>query len=552
MLRFPGRLETDPSIPIGAVARRWSVPLGMGSRARALANSNALIIAIPVVLAGFLCAYKLGVRSLWLDESATVSIASQHGAALWAGIAHDGGNMLIYYLLMHVVIGAFGDGAAVIRAPSVIAQAATAGVVAVLALRLFNRRDIALLAGLLVAVSLPLVYWGQNARGYALMVTLSTASFIPLAQLFKTAEAGVPWRWRTVIGYAACITGALYVGFDAVFVIPAQLALLLVFRERWRVLVGALAVSALACVPLVVLAIERGSGQLFWVPPIDFYVLGQSVVTLFSAAMPPNFHATSWSDFTSIFSGALLVAAMVAAVFWARKDGLRNGSWRAMLLVSWLVVPSLVALMAAVIGEPIELARCTVLIMPVVALLTAWVLFRPWVPRVASVGAITLLLVLRSSPLTPSYGQSPEDWRSATAFVVNVAAAQGACLMFYPQDSRMAFDYYVRHGDLAQAAKLRSVLPAIPWTQVTPYVEQYAIPTKAQLRTIVNECPRLWLISSHQGQENGPRLSGLNYVKYERLVARLGWVYPHQNLVQFGYAARVFDWQLSRTPISGK
>ena len=48
---------------------------------------------------------ELTTRSLWLDEAATVAIASQHGAAFGAALAHDGGNMLGYYGLMHVLIG---------------------------------------------------------------------------------------------------------------------------------------------------------------------------------------------------------------------------------------------------------------------------------------------------------------------------------------------------------------------------------------------------------------------------------------------------------------
>ena len=63
------------------------------------------------MLAIALCLYELTTRSLWLDEAATVAIASQHGSALWHAMTHDGGNMLGYYALLHVLIGWFGDGA---------------------------------------------------------------------------------------------------------------------------------------------------------------------------------------------------------------------------------------------------------------------------------------------------------------------------------------------------------------------------------------------------------------------------------------------------------
>ena len=89
----------------------------------------------PAVLAIALCLYELTTRSLWLDEAATVAIAGQHGSALWHAIAHDGGNMLGYYALLHVLIGWFGDGAFVIRLPSVPRRRRGGGAVSLLALR---------------------------------------------------------------------------------------------------------------------------------------------------------------------------------------------------------------------------------------------------------------------------------------------------------------------------------------------------------------------------------------------------------------------------------
>ena len=57
-------------------------------------------------------------------------------------------------------------------------------------------------------------------------------------------------------------------GAPAVLVIPAQLIVLLPRRRRARLRPFALALASIAllCVPLLVLAVRRGSGQLFWVP----------------------------------------------------------------------------------------------------------------------------------------------------------------------------------------------------------------------------------------------------------------------------------------------
>ena len=217
-------------------------------------------IGIPTALAAALCLYDITTRSLWLDEAATVSIASQHGAAFGSALAHDGGNMLGYYALIHVLIGAFGKGAFVLRFPSAIASVATVWLVGALGLRLFDRR-IAFGAGLLAAVSLPLVYWGQDARGYSLMVALIAGSFLALVCAVESDRPLGPW-----IAYVVLTVAAVYAGLEAVLVIPAQLAVLIRYRDRWRAFGAALAVVAACCVPLAVLALNRGSGQLFWVP----------------------------------------------------------------------------------------------------------------------------------------------------------------------------------------------------------------------------------------------------------------------------------------------
>src|SRR2546425_140026 len=81
--------------------------------ARGLARSwapsarDAALLAGPALLAVGLCLIDISGRSLGFDESATVAIAGQHGSALWSAIAHDGGNMSGYYVLMHVLIDLF-------------------------------------------------------------------------------------------------------------------------------------------------------------------------------------------------------------------------------------------------------------------------------------------------------------------------------------------------------------------------------------------------------------------------------------------------------------
>ena len=485
-------------------------------------------VGIPTAVAIALCLYEITARSLWLDESATVSIASQHGAALGAALAHDGGNMLGYYALLHVLIGAFGKGALVLRLPSAIAAAATVCIVGLLGLRLFDRR-VALGAGMLAAVSLSLVCWGQNARGYTLMVALIAGSFLALVTAIRSERPRAAW-----IAYVVLTVAAVYVGLEAVLVIPAQFIVLLSKRERARSLGIAVAFVAACCVPLAVLASGRGSGQLFWVPPPSLTTAKQVVQALASSGLQPNFYAGTGNVLLAL-TGVVLVFALWR--IWRMVRAPREGAaaWGPVLVLSWLVVPFALALAESAVGQSIFQARYLLVSLPAIALLIAWALLDRRTPAVLGFGLLAALIALRAAQLAPSYGVSPENWRAATDYVLS-QARPGDCAAFYPIDNRMPFQYYLR-GRAAVAP--RSILPAVPWTQVHAYVEDYATLAPAQVPGLRPDCARVWLLTSHEGTVGGPPVSRENYTRLHAMLAALEREYPQTTMRPFGAAKTI-------------
>ena len=531
-----------------------------GSQRRGSAGGRrpASPIVIATLTGALLCAIDLGTRSLWLDEGSTFAIVSQNGAALWRGIAHDGGNMFLYYVVMHFVIAWFGDATWVMRLPSVIATAATGGLVAALSLRLFpGNRRLATLAGLLAVASLPLVYWGQNARGYAWLVTLSVASFLALAVILQTPRDRAPSR-GAVAAYVISTLGAVYIGYDVTLLIPAQLALLLIYRERARLVISCMALTMVLSTPLVVLAVERGSSQLFWVTSLSWRTAGQALLTMISAMLPGDFHETVMTLPAVILLGLAVIAALLAAGRPALR-ALRSRRPRShqalplLFVMGWVVVPIVLTVIAYGAGEPIELPRVSILEIPPVALLLAWTLLRPArTPLLGRLGLLGagLLLAVRLAQVIPTYGVSPEQWQQATAYVLKkTPATKPACIIFYAQDGRESFDYYVLR-DTGSAVTmnpatpspvpgLRPVLPAVGFGAVKPYVEQYLTLDAAQRARVAGECPRLWLIASHQGSALGTPASRANLRRYLHLEHGLRALYPHMVLRTFGWSAPI-------------
>jgi mannosyltransferase len=524
------------------------------ARARPVAVATVLG---PSALAAVLSFYDLAKRSIWLDESASISIASQHGAALGAAMAHDGGNMLVYYALLHVLIGAFGNGIFVIRAPSAVATACTVAFVSLIARRLFDP-GIALASGILSAVSLPLVYWGQDARAYATMVALVSASFFCFIVLVDRDPATPPRRWAFA-GYAAATTLALYMSFVAVLVVPAQLLALVWHRKRLRPVVTALVIAALCSVPLAVLARQRGTGQLFWVQKPGLGVMNSTWQEVTSASLQPQFASTATSGALYLVTSAILLLALGLTVRTLIRGDDERGTFSLVLLVSWVVVPIVLALVESVVGQSIMVPRNLLICLPPVAILLARVLLPgtgatrktlaglAWRPGWL---VVALLVALRALQLAPSYPVSPENWKAAVTFVL-ARSHPGDCIAFYPSDGRMAFEYYIGARASAETAAPRPVLPTAPWGVVRAYVEDYATLSPRAISRVVGECPRLWLVASHYGTPDGTRQQAANYARFAALRTALAYAYlQHPGFkyfrAAFGYSGVIEVLNLSR------
>ena len=495
-----------------------------------------LSVAGPSALAAALSLYEITGRSLGFDEGATVSIASQHGSALWSAIAHDGGNMSGYYLVIHALIGLFGNGLLVLRLPSALATVATVALIGMIARRLFDPM-VAAVAGVLAAVSLPIVYWAQTARGYAPMVAFVCAGVLAFIVLTDPREDRAP-GWRPWLAYVVAMTLAMYCSFVAVLVVPAQLLVLVRRRAALRRLGPALVTIAVLSLPLAVLAVRRGSGQLFWVPHPTQMVDTQVLQSLTSAGLQPNFHHTATTYFAMWATvAAILALGLDAARRWRRGEL----PWGTAMILSWCVVPAALTFVYSLVSQPIFVPRNLLISTPAVALALAPLISDRRLPRVLAVTALAGVLVLRAIPVGHSYGVSPEPWQAVTADVL-AHARPGDCIAFYPQDGRMAFQYYVGTGAAAGSDSRpppRSVLPIVAWGVVKPYVEDYATLSPSQIVTRAAGCRRMWFVSSHEGQANGPPQARAHRLQWLRLDAALERAFGSGPIHKYGYASTI-------------
>jgi hypothetical protein len=109
----------------------------------------------------------------------------------------------------------------------------------------------------------------------------------------------------------------------------------------------------------------------------------------------------------------------------------------------------------------------------------------------------------------------------------------------------MTFRYYLPPG----APAPRSVLPNLSWARMVPFVEAYSTLSRPQLNQVSRQCGRVWLVSGHQGHNDGTTLGKVHFKRYTALIAGLESRYLDSHLTNYG-AAHIITLQLFSHPAS--
>lgn len=468
-------------------------------------------VGLPTLLSAVLVLHDLGTRSLWVDEGATFSYASQHGTALWRAVTNDGGNMAAYYAGMHVVLELFGTSTVVLRLPSALATIATVPVCFALVRRLFDRRA-ASLAALFVASSLPLVYWGQMARAYApCVLALSAATWaLVVAQQTRRRVAYVAYAVLAALSISLILLAALAVA--------AQLASVALRRRgdiALRPLAAAVGAIVVLSVPVALVALAHGSRSLAWIPatgpPLDATnrYLYEFVASAEQGGAPIGGGArlVAWA-MTACWALALALFA-VCVVRRRRSD--ETFAWG--LLLATFLLPAVVTYLMSELVHPVLNDRY---LLPAVApaSMVAGVAVSRLRPAPAAWLCGLVLVGLRVGQIPPTYGVSLENWRSATSYVL-AASHPGDCAAFFVADGFPVFDYYLLRSD-SRKPRPTPVLPNVSWASRHPFELDPATISPAALPAVVAHCERLWLVETHEGGHRaGPGVPAYQVAKFD-------------------------------------
>ncbi len=298
----------NPSRAGGRDDPRKATPpvLDLGSAPASRITHHRAATAAVVLLSGTVAAgavlRHLGTKPLWRDEAISVSIARRPVLRLLSVLPHHDANAGLYYLLLHLWLR-IGHSPAAARGLSAACFVATAALAAWAATR-WRGWASGLACGLLIAVNPFLLYYGQEARPYALAVLLAAVSTVtlfwrgqgPAPRAYVLTTIALLYADLFAVLYIGALAGALVVGYRLRGeVVPLEL------KRCWWVIAGAAAPLA-----AVMMIFERA--QISW--------LGRPSIRDLTATV---------TSMTSGWLGLSIVAALAAAALLPRGRAALEG-----------------------------------------------------------------------------------------------------------------------------------------------------------------------------------------------------------------------------------
>ena len=223
-------------------------------------------VAIAILVGAALRFYRLGANSFWIDEFATLSLATQAPGEILRTSSTANFIPPLYFLLVHTVWQILGESEVALRLPSVIAGICTIPIVWALTQNITRSRSTADITAALLAVNPLHLWYSQEARPYALLLFFGCSALLAFERAVHT-KSGRDWG-----GFWLCSTLAILTHTTGVIFVAIAWAWGFWAAERQRVLRPLLTLSlaiGVTCAPffLRIARVLEETGGTFHSPP---------------------------------------------------------------------------------------------------------------------------------------------------------------------------------------------------------------------------------------------------------------------------------------------
>ena len=279
-----------------------------------------------------------------------------------------------------------GDPTYWLKATSVVAGTLTVPVIYALGARTVGR-GAGLVAGLLFAISPYAVFYGSEARAYAL-----TGLFVALSTLFLliALERG---RWPWWVAFGVAVAASMYAHYIAAFPLAVEVVWALWYhRHRWRPLLLACAGAAVAYIPWIPgLLDDRTSPYQHAISRVWPFTLNYvgTAIEQWVAGVP------TWRAAKVPGPGALVLlivgVVLLAGGLWVARSRLPRPSPALVLLIGLALAGPVLAALWSLFEPSVFVPRSFVASLPALTLLVGAAVLA--VPRLAGVVAAACLVV---------------------------------------------------------------------------------------------------------------------------------------------------------------
>jgi mannosyltransferase len=451
-------------------------------RVIAPARRTGWLLALVMLLAATLRAVHIGDAALWNDELFSRFYPETGLRFMWTEGFVLETTPPTYYSILLGWMRLFGSSEAALRSLSLLASVATLPLVFLLGREFLEPRG-ALLGTLVFAVLPMQVYYGQEARTYALMLLPVSLALLGTARFLRDEQDG-----GHLLAYGAGAVLTVYCHSTAALIVAAMNLSVLTTVVGRRPLVSwagllrwivANAAVAVLCLPVAWTMLRQvGANRLSWIPPITIGGVGREFAVVIAGEV-------THPDQVAAALALLLVVVLVAALRAVRPDR------RAVTVLILVPVLDFALILLASLRQPILVARILcwmgvpLSVVLALALTQGGRMRRPLAAATAGVLGIGLTFQLVQG------GEAKEPWpRFFARLQPEIVAAD--LLVFGPWTQPMSAQYYGQ--DMAKVRHWTEDIPPTAESTVIPRQIDAQEITRGELLTAIRTGRRVLLI----------------------------------------------------------
>ena len=466
-----------------------------------LATWPRLLLLALLLVAFAHAVILLDAKDLWWDESLSLQRAEESLPNLLRGVLviKDGftevptidQHPFFSFLLQGLLVRTAGNSVFVLRYGAALAAVLLVAGVYVWAKWLERRtlapRGAALWATALAAVNPFMLWYGQEARPYALWAALALLATYLLLRATETDRL----QRRALLGFVVVDLLFVLTHYYAVFLIALHLLILAYWSFRWRIKPGMIATAVVAAGGAVVggyalwFAITQKAGQNF--PSITVQMLAPDLVNAFSLG-PSADLALAWP--VDLLFAAL---ALLGAGWGLRsRTAVSRGGW--VLPAALLLPPAAVLLLGSIQPLYMNARHLGMLVGPFTLLVGvglgvvgSWRRWAPW--------PLALILFAGIGWSTVNYHtleQYDKDDYTRLGEYMDGRIMPGDAVLYYPPYSWRVFEYYLPMAPVRAAIAQGAHLGVYGM----PLLRRPLDDTYAWLAELGEQYDRIWVIKS--------------------------------------------------------